>query len=529
VRLSSISGVVYDDRSGDGSRQPAEPGIEGVLMTLTPRVGAARTISTGPGGVYEFTNLPIGTYDLSEAQPSAFDDGTNVIGTGATMNGVLAPPDRVTGIVLGPGQTAADYLFGELARASLAGLVYEDLDDDGFRDSGEAGVGDVLLTLTGPNGTTTQRTGLAGTYRFIGLPAGTYSLVETQPSGYFEGRTVVGTGFASPGVVGARNTVGTIVMRNGEDAVGYDFSELPPAEIRGRVFSDVDGDGVLDAQEVGVDRTVVTLYRTLLGRPTDVVATVTTGSDGVFVFGDLPAGTYALSEAQPALFADGIDVLGIGAVVVGNASHDNATNTDWVTEIELGIGGRAYAYAFGENPYANLDGVVFIDKDNDGVQDANEPGIGGVLMSLSAGKGAPITTRTDDRGRYRFVGLAPGTYDLTEEQPAGFDDGRVTIGRGASAIGTASTNSVVSIELSFGDNAVDYAFSETETTPSVTTTTAVPPATTVPDIDPVTTTPRVPTPGLPITGSDPRNELVLAALFVAFGAAVLVVRRRRVR
>ncbi len=82
--------------------------------------------------------------------------------------------------------------------ASLSGYVYVDANGNGIRDTGEVGIADVAVTLQGTDslGRTvvlTATTDANGFYRFDNLLAGTYSILETQPEGYFDGIDTIGT------------------------------------------------------------------------------------------------------------------------------------------------------------------------------------------------------------------------------------------------------------------------------------------------------------------------------------------------
>ena len=80
----------------------------------------------------------------------------------------------------------------DIAIHSLAGYVYNDVDNDGVRDGGELGLAGVTVTLTGTDylGVAVSRTAVtnfAGLYRFDDMVAGTYTLTETQPTGWTDG------------------------------------------------------------------------------------------------------------------------------------------------------------------------------------------------------------------------------------------------------------------------------------------------------------------------------------------------------
>jgi hypothetical protein len=103
----------------------------------------------------------------------------------------------------------------------------------------------------------------------------------------------------------------------------------------------------------------------------------------------------------------------------------------------------------------SISGFVYQDTNNNGVQDAGEPGIAGVTITLS-GDDAAVTT-TDAAGAYTFV-LSPDccTYTVTETQPAGFADGIDTVG---DSFGTLGNDVFTNIDID-GDDATGYNFGE---------------------------------------------------------------------
>lgn len=113
---------------------------------------------------------------------------------------------------------------------------------------------------------------------------------------------------------------------------------------------------------------------------------------------------------------------------------------------------------------ASISGVVFVDVDQDGLYDANEPGIDGVTIELRDQNGNAIldthgdaiTNLTSDGGFYWFEDLAPGTYQLQEVQPTGVADGKELLGTlGGSILGDDT------LQLTITDvDAYDYAFAE---------------------------------------------------------------------
>lgn len=111
-------------------------------------------------------------------------------------------------------------------------------------------------------------------------------------------------------------------------------------QIAGRVYLDVNRNGVLDAGDTGIEGVTVRLTGTnALGETVDV--TQQTNATGDYLFAQLAAGTYSVVETDPVEFDDGSENAGTGAV----ASN---TGQDQFTGLVLGIGGNAQAFNFGE-------------------------------------------------------------------------------------------------------------------------------------------------------------------------------------
>ncbi|MDP6047547.1 MAG: SdrD B-like domain-containing protein [Phycisphaerae bacterium] len=110
---------------------------------------------------------------------------------------------------------------------------------------------------------------------------------------------------------------------------------------------------------------------------------------------------------------------------------------------------------------SSISGSVYVDKDDDGVRDGDEPGIKGVEVTLTGtdinGDDVNLTTHTNSNGDYSFEDLLAGTYTVTETQPTNYDDGKDAVG---SEGGTLGNDVISEIDLIAGANAVDYDFGE---------------------------------------------------------------------
>jgi len=450
---ASVAGSVYSDSNNNGIRDAGEAGIAGVTLTLTGTNDLGQSVSltttTSDDGSYVFNMLRPGTYAIQETQPVGYLDGKETLGSlgGSRSN------DRFQSIALQLGSQATGYNFGELAPASLGGFVYVDSNNDGVMAPGEMGIGGATLTLTGTDDLgnsvrLTQVTNDDGSYLFTNLRPGTYAITQTQPTGYLDGKEVLGNAGGSSSVNDKFTGVALGVGATGAD---YNFGELEPASIRGSVYVDNNNNGLRDDLESGIAGAKVTLTGTNdLGQTVNVNAT--TATDGSFSFTGLRPGTYTLTQTQPTGYLDGYDTPG---------THGGIVTNDRFASINLSNGSIAAEYHFGELAPSSLSGFVYRDKNDNAIKDADEKGIEGVLITLTGtddqGNSVQLTTRTDANGRYRFANLRPGTYTITEKQPGEYFDGKESLG---SAGGSASEDQFVGIVLGAGTDGKDYNFGE---------------------------------------------------------------------
>ncbi len=87
--------------------------------------------------------------------------------------------------------------FAEAQPVEISGFVYHDRNNNGIKESGEEGIGGVdiqivSITTIGSPVTRTVRTNADGSYELVGLPPGVYRVVQTQPSGYIDGKDSLG-------------------------------------------------------------------------------------------------------------------------------------------------------------------------------------------------------------------------------------------------------------------------------------------------------------------------------------------------
>ena len=399
---ASLAGSVYADLNDNGVRELGEIGIAGVAITLTGTDDLGNSVvlntSTAADGSYAFAGLRPGSYTVTETQPVGYLNGQDALGTAGGTLGV----DATSHVTLSPANAATGYDFGELPPASLAGVVYGDVDNDGIKEPGEAGIGGVTITLTGTDdlGNTVNQavtTGPDGTYAVANLRPGIYALTETRPPGYLDGKDSVGT---QGGTLG-NDVFSNIVLAARVDGVANNFGELVQAGLAGVVFRDDNNDGIQDPTEPGIAGVTLTLTGTDDLSHAVVLAT-TSGVDGSFGFAGLRPGTYSVAETQPPAYFDGKDSAGDTAGILTNDTVSAITLTN--SRVDQGV-------TFGELLASSLSGTVFADANDDGIQGKADLGIAGVALTLAG---------TDDLGHAvnsTLATAADGTFHVPEPPP----------------------------------------------------------------------------------------------------------------
>ncbi|MGB9108822.1 MAG: SdrD B-like domain-containing protein, partial [Telluria sp.] len=261
---------------------------EGDLLTLRPSGFDAEAkylffVAGGNGStakndylVWKAGTLPTQVANTASiAAPSGFTD-TNSTNNSATDTDKLAVPTPAA-----------------IVRGSIGDLVWEDLNFNGVRDSGEAGIANVTVRLldNSNNVLATTTTNSSGNYLFSNLNAGSYKVEVVKPTDYYVTKANIGSNNAIDSDIDVSTArSGTITLTQGQNDLTWDAGLYRKASIGDKVWRDSDHDDIQDAGEEGIPGVKVMLYSgsgTLLG-------TTTTNSTGNYKFANLDPGSYYL-------------------------------------------------------------------------------------------------------------------------------------------------------------------------------------------------------------------------------------------
>ncbi|HEC2245382.1 TPA: carboxypeptidase regulatory-like domain-containing protein [Staphylococcus delphini] len=436
----NLGNRVWEDMNDNDVQDIGDKGIANVTVTLkeagTNKV--LQTTTTDKDGYYLFEGLKNGNYIVEFTDPATNGEGKQYIpvkenvGTdkevdsdSRVVNVTIQDKDDLSidrGFEVAPEPKPATYELGD--------YVWIDYNNDGIQNKGEAAVAGVKVTLTKPDGSTmTTTTDEKGKYLFTGLENGEYTVKFSElPEGYVPTKTQAGgdTKLDSNGLESK------VTINNAND-YSVDLGIVKPEpqpepkpatyELGDYVWIDYNNDGIQNKGEAAVAGVKVTLTK-----PNGETLETVTDKDGKYLFTGLENGEYTVKFSElPAGYTPTQTNVGDKELdsngLESKVTIDNANNYS----VDLGLV-KPEPKPEPKPATFNLGDKVWEDLNKDGIQNSNEPGIGGVTVTLTKEDGTTVTTTTDENGNYKFTELPNGEYTVTFETPKGYEATKTNVG-----------------------------------------------------------------------------------------------------
>ena len=396
----AIAGTAWEDRNANGVREAGEAAIAGAAVHLLDASGAeVGATSTDAHGNYRFT-ADSGNYSVRIDAPAGYQTTAANVGSDDTVDSDVGAGGQSGAFVLPAGASIAPADAGLYRAASLSSLVWNDANDNGTRDSGEAGIEGVKVALVDVAGNTVANalTGAGGSYAFTGLKPGAYSVK------FDLGTLPASLAFAAAGSDSdATGATGQVLLASGGHAALQVAAVARPGTIASAVWEDANGNGQRDIGEAAVAGATVRLLDAA-GRQ---VASTTTDAAGNYSF-SAAAGSYAVRIDAPQDYR--FTAANVGA---NDAIDSDVDATGLSGSFVLPAGARIDPADAGVYRVASVSTQVWNDANKNGAYDLGELGIGGVKVALLDANGNTVATGyTSPGGAYDFQGLQPGSYSV---------------------------------------------------------------------------------------------------------------------
>ena len=472
---NSLAVTVFEDINGNGT-DDGDPTIAGILMTelqLWQDINNNGAIDGGDvlfnhdggiAGVYTFSALPDDNYILEyvEAGTPGSYHVTQLVGI-ADLDNDLDPGSNTAGLMLTGSVAETTIDVGLVIPGSIGSFTWEDTNGNGLQDGGEPGIDGVSVTLLNamtmapvtadvdlvPITNPTTSAG-GGMYSFDNIAPGQY-IVEfgvpaPSPAMWYPTVVTVDTdGTDNLNDSDAENNsiaanylqTHTIILNSNEtdEEDKIDAGFVQASIIGDFVWEDLNGDGIQDGGEPGIDGVTVSLLDDMgvqaIGVDGQPIMDQITAGGGLYQFDMVAPGDYQVEFSLPApiggvaWYPTAFDPAHTDAndPDTDSDANDDDTSPDHlrshiITILNAEMDEEMRIDAGFWLP-AMVGNMVFCDENGNGIDDDGVGGVDGVnvrLINTATGttaqdaEGNNLTTTTAGGGMYMFELVPPGNY-----------------------------------------------------------------------------------------------------------------------
>jgi hypothetical protein len=269
VKGSTVSGLVFQDRDGNGTKNGTDSNLGGATVDLVGPV--SKTLTSAVDGTFSTGSpiLPAGSYTVT-ASKANYD---------ATTSSQIASP------AVGASATAPN-LGLRFATGTVEGDVYAETNGIAGRQPGEPPIAGAAIAVSGTYDsvepfTLNTASGADGTFSLPGVFVGTNrTIAAAQPAAYADGAEFT----TMVGATAGADQFTTVTVAKDASSGRFQFGETG-ATIGGLTFSDCDADGLSDPGESALGSRGIAVAAAGFDQ-----ADVTSGADGTFSVAGLPGG-----------------------------------------------------------------------------------------------------------------------------------------------------------------------------------------------------------------------------------------------
>ena len=307
--------------------------------------------------------------------------------------------------------------YPEVELASLGDFVWFDADKNGKQDNGESGLKGVEVKLYDANGevNATTTTDENGTYLFVNLEAGEYSVKFIEKDGFSLTKQM------EEGIDDSKNSdansetgiTETIILNEGDNNLSIDAGMYITPKPAVKITKETNG-GKVDNIVEGDTVTWTYVVSNIGNEPLSNLVIIDNKEGEV---SDCK-GDGSLDGLNP---SKSITCTKVGTAILGayenkvivQASSENVDVNDSAKSSYVGKDSPVLTGSVGD--------YVWLDSNHNGIQDANELPLSGIVVKLFDKSGKEkASTKTDASGKYNFADVVAGKYYIEFTLPSGY-------------------------------------------------------------------------------------------------------------